>query len=326
MLNVITPPIVSEQPRLLDRLRAAIRRKHYSRKTEEAYATWCKRYILFHGKRHPREMGVTELEQYLNHLAQKNISASTQNQALAAILFLYRVVLEIDLGEINALRAKKATRLPVWLTHVEALAVLEQLRGEYALIGRLLYGTGMRLHECLSLRIKDIDFEMHCITVRETKSNRDRLVPLPRALIGPLRLQIEKARALHNQDLAAGNGAVDLPDALAVKYPNAPREFGWQYAFPADRLSCDPVTGRKGRWHIYDTSVQRAVKAAAVAAKIDKRPIGPHTFRHSFATELLRRGTDIRTVQEVLGHKDLKTTMIYTHVLRQGAGVVSPLD
>jgi integron integrase len=319
--------IATTAPKLETQLIAVIARKHYSDKTKTAYVTWYKRYVLFHGKRHPREMGALEVEQYLTHLAQNcNVSASTQNQCLAALLFFYSEVLHIELGKIDALRAKKEMRIPVWLTHTEALAVLEQLLGDYSLIGRLLYGTGMRLQECLSLRVKDIDFEMNAITVRQTKSNRDRVVPLPRSLAEPLRLQIEKARALHNQDLARGLGAVDLPDALDRKYPNAPKEFGWQYVFPADQLSKDPKTGRVGRWHIYDTSVQRAVKSAAVKARIDKRPIGPHTFRHSFATELLRRGTDIRTVQEVLGHKDVKTTMIYTHVLRQGAGVISPLD
>lgn len=318
--------VVVAAPKLEDQLRAAIARKHYSRKTEEAYVGWYVRFVLFHGKRHPSLMGELEVEQFLNHLAQKNVSASTQNQALQGLLFFYRCVLGRELGEIDNLRAKKEEHEPVCFTHTEALAVLDHMSGDYGLVARLLYGTGMRLNEGLSVRIKDVDFGMRRVYARGTKNNKDRTLPLPGTLIEALHLQVEKVRAIHTQDLAHGFGVVDLPDALDRKYPSAAKEFGWQYLFPAAGLSRDPQSGRTGRWHIFDTTVQRAMKLAVIAAKIDKRPVGPHTLRHSFATTLILNGTDIRTIQTLLGHRDLKTTMKYTHVLRLGAGVVSPLD
>lgn len=320
-------------PKLLDQVREAIRRNHYSIRTEEAYVDWIKRFILFHKTaqgefRHPQEMGAAEIEAFLTHLAvDRQVAASTQNQALSALLFLYRHVLkrEIDLPG-NALRAKKPKRLPTVLSRDEVRRILSLMTGTHQLMARLLYGSGLRLMECVRLRVKDIDFDQHLIVVRDGKGEQDRITMLPDALIPFLRDHLARVYLIHQDDLAHGYGRVSLPYALAAKYPNADRAWGWQYVFPADRLSTDPRSGIVRRHHGDESGLQKAVRQAAKQAKITK-PVGPHTFRHSFATHLLEAGYDIRTVQELLGHKDVKTTMIYTHVLnRGGLAVRSPLD
>lgn len=321
--------IGSSSPRLLDQVRTRLRVKHYSRRTELAYVGWIRRYIVFHGKRHPAEMGKAEAEAFLSALAvERNVAAATQNQALSALLFLYREVLEQELPWLDEVsRAKKPARLPTVLTREEAAGLLARIADrEMHLAVRLLYGSGMRLLECLRLRVKDIDLSRREIVVRDGKGGKDRVTMVAAQLVEPLRAQIAHARALHEADLARGGGDVWLPDALAVKYPKAPRAFGWQYVFPAAGLSVDPRSGAVRRHHIDEKRVQRTVKAAAAAAGIVK-PVSPHTLRHSFATHLLEGGYDIRTVQELLGHSDVSTTMIYTHVLnRGGRAVVSPLD
>lgn len=319
---------MDDQPRLLDVVRERIRLKRYSIRTEHAYTHWIRRFILFHGKRHPREMGAPEVEAFLSDLAvQRNVAASTQNQALAAILFLYRDVLGIELPWLqDVVRAKRPARLPVVLTRREVEAVLARLDGRDWLMASLLYGAGLRLMECVRLRVKDIDFAMRQIVVRDGKGAKDRVTMLPEKLLFPLQLQLKKAKALHDADLAAGFGEVHLPYALAQKYPNASREWGWQYVFPASRRSIDPRSGVERRHHLDPKTLQRSVRNAVRAAGLAK-PASCHTFRHSFATHLLEAGYDIRTVQELLGHADVKTTMIYTHVLnRGGRGVRSPLD
>jgi integron integrase len=312
--------------KLLDQARDKIRLKHYSYKTEKCYVEWMKRYILFNNKRHPAEMGVIEIEKYLTYLAKDDhVSASTQNQALHAILFLYREVLGQEIGQVKALRAKKSIHVPTVLTHTEALNVIMHMTGVYRIIAQILYGAGLRLMECMRLRIKDVDFERKTITLRDTKSDRDRVTCLPNNVIEPLRLHLLKVRAQYENDLAYGRADVEMPYALDKKYPNAGREWGWQYVFPASQFSVDPRSGVTRRHHLYETSVQKAVSKAAREAGIVK-PCGPHTFRHSCATRLLEKGYDIRKIQELLGHKDVKTTMIYTHVATTSAGIVSPLD
>jgi integron integrase len=314
--------------KLLDRVRDAIRTKHYSIRTEEAYVNWIKRFILFHDKRHPQEMEATEIEEFLTHLAvDKNVAASTQNQALSAILFLYQEVLHKDLERpLDAVRAKQPKRLPTVLTKEEVQRVLAAMSGNYQLIARLLYGSGLRLVECLRLRVKDVDFAQHQIIVRDGKGRKDRVTVLPDSLIEPLQKHLRRVEMLHQNDLNDGYGAVYLPDALEQKYPNANCEWIWQYVFPSKSPSKDPRSGVTRRHHLHESAVQRAVRKAAKLAGINK-PVSPHTFRHSFATHLLENGYDIRTVQELLGHKDVKTTMIYTHVLnRGGLAVRSPLD
>jgi integron integrase len=309
-------------------MRERIRVKHYSIRTESAYVDWARRFILFHHKRHPREMGAPEVEAFLTHLAvERNVSASTQNQAKAALLFLYREVLQMDLPWLSDVTAAHVSqRLPVVLTPREVRALLHELNGTMWLIASLLYGTGMRVMEGLRLRVKDIEFERREIIIREGKGDKDRITMLPENLIQPLRDQLEKARQLHNKDLAAGLGDVYLPNALAVKYPKAGVSWGWQYILPSPVLSIDPRTGLQRRHHIYEQSVQKAVKEAARRVGMVKS-CTPHVLRHSFATHLLQSGYDIRTVQELLGHSDVSTTMIYTHVLnRGGKGVISPLD
>lgn len=313
--------------KLLDRVREVVRRKHYSLRTEEAYVHWVQRFILYHHKRPPGEMGAAEVEAFLTHLAvDESVSASTQNQAFSAILFLYRDVLNQPLGPIQAARGRRDKRIPSVLTREEVRQVLIHMTGVHQLIAKLLYGSGLRLLEALRLRVKDIDFERRAIVVRDAKGNEDRVTMLPESLSEPLRAHLQWVKCLHEQDLARGHGAVYLPDALDRKHPNAAREWIWQYVFPSDRLSVDPRTGVVRRHHIDESGVQKAVRQAARAAGLPKR-VSPHTFRHSFATHLLENGYDIRIVQELLGHKNVKTTMIYTHVLqRNGLAVRSPLD
>ncbi len=313
--------------KLLDQVRDVLRAKHYSYRTEEAYVDWIRRFILFHNKRHPAEMGAPEIQAFLTYLAtERKVSASTQNQALSALLFLYREVLHKEIDTILLSSAKRPERLPAVLTREEVRRLLSHLTGVHKLMAQLLYGSGLRLMECLRLRVKDVDFEYRCIIVRDGKGEKDRVVPLPETVIPELRRQIERVRLLHEEDLAAGYGEVHLPYALAEKYPNAAREFVWQYVFPAPRRSVDPRTGKERRHHMDPTSLQRAVKQAAREAGLQKR-VTCHTLRHSFATHLLQAGYDIRTVQELLGHKDVRTTMIYTHVLQRGGlAVRSPLD
>jgi integron integrase len=325
-----TPSSSSPQDKkLLDQYREALRTKHYSHRTEETYLAWVRQYILYHHKRHPREMGVAEINQFITHLAvEKNFAASTQNQALSAVLFLYRHVLNLELDEtaLTALRPSRPKRVPTVLSKTEAKAVIENMDGIYRLMAQIMYGSGLRLFEVLRLRVKDIDFDNHQIIVRDGKGENDRVTMFPDVLLEPLRLHLNYVKALHDKDLAAGFGTVYLPYALERKYPDANREFAWQYIFVAANLSRDPVSGVKQRHHVHETSLQKAVKIAARQAKIDKL-VTPHTFRHSFATHLLQNGYDIRTVQELLGHKDVKTTMIYTHVLQRGGlAVKSPLD
>jgi integron integrase len=314
--------------RLLDRLRRIIRTKHYSIRTEEAYVGWARRFILFHGRRDPREMGGREVAHFLTHLAvDRRVSASTQNQALNALVFLYRHVLQIELElPIDAVRAKRPKRLPTVLSKEEAMCVLAAMTGTHQLMAKLLYGSGLRLMECVRLRVKDLEFPQRMIVVRSGKGMKDRVTVLPDALSEPLKQQMWHVKLVHQQDLLEGHGGVYLPHALERKYPNASREWGWQYVFPAKALSTDPRSGVERRHHVNENSLQKAVKQAAKLAGIEK-PVSCHTFRHSFATHLLEAGHDIRTVQELLGHKDVKTTMIYTHVLnRGGLAVRSPLD
>lgn len=318
-----------DPPRLLDRVRARLRVLHYSMRTETAYVGWVRRYIIFHRKRHPAELGKADVEAFLSALAtERNVSASTQNQALSALLFLYREVLGEELPWLeDVVRAKKPARLPTVLTPEETAALLAHLEdGVVKLIVRLLYGSGLRLLEALRVRVKDIDLRRREMLVRDGKGGKDRVTVIPAQLVEPLRLQIAWRKLLHEEDLAKGMGEVWLPDALATKYPAAPVAFGWQYVFPAARYSVDPRSGKVRRHHLDEQRIQRAVKAAGAAAGVVK-PLSPHTLRHSFATHLLENGYDIRTVQELLGHSDVSTTMIYTHVLnRGGRGVVSPLD
>ena len=315
-------------PRLLERLRREIRVRHYSIRTEDTYANWARRFILFHDKRHPQDLGAPEVAAFLTHLAvDRTVSPSTQNQAKSAILFLYKVVLGVQLPWLDeVVAAKDQRRLPVVLTPSEVRNLLHELSGTMGLVASLLYGTGMRLLEGLRLRVKDVDFERREIMVRDGKGGKDRVTVLPENLILPLHEQMARTRVLHAKDLAQGFGAVWLPDALATKYSSAPRAWGWQWVFPSAVKSLDPRTRILRRHHLNEASVQKAVSIAARRARISK-PCSPHVLRHSFATHLLQAGYDIRTVQELLGHSDVATTMIYTHVLnRGGRGVRSPLD
>jgi integron integrase len=319
---------LGQRPKLLTRVRDAIRVRHYSIRTEQAYLDWIRRYILFHGKRHPSEMGKAEVESFLSHLAvERSVSASTQGQAKSAILFLYRHVLSIDLPWLeDVVKAKPSQRLPVVLTPTEVRRLLDEIPGVYNLVGGLLYGTGMRLLEGLRLRVKDIEFTRREIVVRDGKGAKDRITVLPDNLIPLLQQQIAFARQLHLRDLQEGFGEVWLPHALEVKYPNASRHWGWQYVFPSPTRSTDPRSGKLRRHHLSEEGLQKAMRLAARRLQLVK-PVSPHILRHSFATHLLQSGYDIRTVQELLGHSDVSTTMIYTHVLnRGGRGVRSPLD
>lgn len=326
--NISDKSTTAQPPKLLDQVRDKLRVKHYSIRTEQAYSGWIKRYIYFHGKRHPKEMGAAEIESFLTNLAVVgNVSASTQNLAKSALLFLYREVLEIQLPWLdNVTQAKVPKRLPVVLTVSEVQNVLSHLNGTHLLIASLLYGGGMRLMEAVRLRVKDVDFERREILVREGKGFKDRVTMLPETVIAPLQAHLKKVKALHAEDLAQGHGEVYMPFALDKKYPSAGRDWGWQYIFPSKNLSVDPRTDKTRRHHVDEKGVQRAVKQAVRDAELTK-PATPHTLRHSFATHLLQSGYDIRTVQELLGHSDVSTTMIYTHVLNKGGrGVVSPLD
>jgi integron integrase len=328
------PPNAPKPPRLLDQLRQKTRLLHYSRRTEEAYVDWVTRFIVFHGKRHPRELGASEIAAFLTHLAvDRQLAASTQNQAFSAILFLYQRVLAIDLPRIEFLRAQRPERLPVVLSVDEVRAILDRMTGLHRLLVELLYGSGLRVLECCRLRVKDVDFDRHQILVRDGKGEKDRVVPLPRRVEDRLQAQMDRVKLLHQRDLAAGHGRVWLPYAYAAKWPQADRELGWQYLFPATKLSVDPRQSDDvanppvlRRHHIHENTIQKEVKKAVLACGFTKR-VSCHTFRHSFATHLLEAGADIRTVQELLGHADVSTTMIYTHVLQRGpGGVVSPLD
>jgi integron integrase len=319
---------MAQPPKLLDRVRERIRFKHYSIRTEDSYVQWIKRFILFHGKRHPAEMGAMEVEAFLTHLAvEGNVAASTQNQARSALLFLYKEVLGSELPWLNNVeQAKKPRRLPVVLTEEEVRDVLGNLDGVHWLVAALLYGSGLRLMEALRLRVQDIEFKRREILVRNGKGFKDRVTMLPDKLAGRLQTHLATVRLLHEKDLGEGYGEVHLPYALERKYPAAGRSWGWQYVFPSGNRSIDPRTGKTRRHHVDEQTIQRAVKQAVRTAGLVK-PATPHTLRHSFATHLLQKGQDIRTVQELLGHEDVQTTMIYTHVLNRGRhGVTSPLD
>jgi integron integrase len=324
----VAAALARDKPRLLDQVRDVIRRRHFSLRTERTYCDWIKRFILYHGKRHPLEMGEAEVTQFLTHLAREGqVAASTQNQALSALLFLYQGVFKRELGWLAAVeRVRRPARLPVVLTSEEARRLFSHLHGLSRLMAGLLYGSGLRVMECVRLRVKDLDFGYLRVTVREGKGGKDRITMLPTNIAAALERHLGKVRIQHVEDLEAGFGRVHLPNALALKFPNASREWSWQYVFPSPRLSLDPRTGLKRRHHIEASFLQQAVKKAVRAAQIPK-PATCHTLRHSFATHLLENGYDIRTVQELLGHKDVSTTMIYTHVLNKpGIGVKSPLD
>jgi integron integrase len=319
---------MAEGSKLMDRVRSEIRARHYSRRTEEAYTHWIRRFIVFHGKRHPSELGAREVSQFLSSLAVNDaVAASTQNQALSAIVFLYGPVLRQDLGVIEHVpRARTPVTVPVVLTRDEVRRVLTAMAGTPRLAASLLYGAGLRLHECLELRVKDVDFERREITVRRGKGQKDRRVMLPDSLGDELRTHLDDVRRRHQADLVVGQGRVVLPDALSRKFPNAEREWRWQFVFPAARICRDPQYGEPSRYHIHESVIQRAVTEAGRKAGLTKR-VTCHALRHSFATHVLEAGYDIRTVQELLGHADVTTTMIYTHVLnRGGLGVRSPID
>jgi integron integrase len=322
------PPQARGGRRLLDRLRDVLVLRHYSPKTAEVYVNWARRFILFHGRRHPSEMGEPEVSAFLSSLAiQGRVSASTQNQALAALLFLYTEVLKVDLGWVNeVVHAKRPARLPAVLSPAEVARVFSKLHGTPLLMASLLYGSGLRLLECVRLRVKDLDFDAGQVMVRRGKGQRDRATLLPQSLVSPLQAHLAHVRRQHEAALENGAGFVELPDSLRSKYPNAPREWAWQWVFPATRTYVDSKTGERRRHHLHETVLQRAVRGALRAADIPKAA-SCHTLRHSFATHLLQGGYDIRTIQKLLGHRDVRTTMIYTHVVNRGPfGVKSPLD
>jgi len=312
----------------MERVSDALRTKHYSYRTEQTYTDWIKRYILFHDKRHPKDMGENEIRAFITHLAtERKVAASTSNQALSAILFLYRTVLQIEITLPPDLsNASRPKRLPTVLTHAEAMKIINHMRGAPRLMAKIMYGSGLRVMECMRLRVKDIDFDNHQIIVRGGKGDNDRFTVLPDSLIPEIKHMLQDVKALHQKDLAEGYGETILPNALDVKYTAASKEWTWQFIFPASQRSTDPITGVIRRHHLDETVPQKAIREAAKIAGVDKQ-VTPHTFRHSFATHLLQNGYDIRTVQELLGHKDVKTTMIYTHVLQRGGlAVKSPLD
>jgi integron integrase len=320
---------MNARPRkLLEQVRDCLRTKHYSPRTEQTYLSWIRRFILFHNKRHPDQMAEPDIEAFLAHLAvHDNVAASTQDQALSAILFLYRNVLHRSLNpSLEDLRARKPKRIPTVLAREEVRSVLDAMKGAPGLVARLLYGSGLRLLECLRLRVQDLDFAQSEILVRDGKGEKDRVTVLPLSLVAHLKAHLTIVRAMHERDLTLGYGRVPLPYALASKYPNADREWIWQYIFPSPDRSIDPHDGSAKQYHLDPSVIQKAVRQAALQSGVAKHAT-PHTFRHSFATHLLESGYDIRTVQELLGHKDVKTTMIYTHVLnRGGLAVPSPLD
>lgn len=321
-------PAARPAPRLLDQVREVVRRRHYSYRTEETYVHWIRRFIYFSDKRHPRELGATEVTAFLNHLVgDRHVAAATQNQALAALLFLYKEVLAQPLPWLeNIEHARRPVRKPTVLTRAEAQSLLIQLKGTQWLMASLLYGAGLRLRECLTLRVKDVDFGYRQILVRDGKGGKDRVTMLPAPVAGPLQAHLARVKQWHEQDLADGCGDVELPEALARKYPGAPYEWGWKFVFPSHKRSADPRTGVIRRHHVYENYLIRGVKEAAWRAGITKH-VSCHTLRHSFATHLLEGGYDIRTVQELLGHNDVSTTMVYTHVLNKGGrGVRSPLE
>lgn len=328
MEEMLPVNIAETKPKLFEAVREVIRFKHYSIRTEQSYLDWIRRFIFFHGKRHPKEMGKEQVRAFLTHLAvEGKVAASTQNQALSAILFLYREVLRQELGWVDGVeRSKVPVRVPVVLTRDEAHAVLRRMAGVHRLMALLLYGSGLRLMECVRLRVKDVDFGYHQIIVRDGKGFKDRVTMLPERVAGSLRQHLVEVKRLHDEDLRKGFGAVHLPMALARKYPSAAKSWAWQYVFPSGHRSEDPRTGEERRHHLDESVLQRAVKRAIREAGVAKAA-SCHTFRHSFATHLLETGYDIRTVQELLGHKDVSTTMIYTHVLNKpGLGVRSPVD
>jgi len=321
-------PDTPHSPKLIEQVVARLRVKHYSLRTEKVYVDWIKRYIWFHGKRHPQEMGAVEVEAFLSHLAvERSVAASTQNQAKSALLFLYKEVLQIELPWLdNITQAKAPKRLPVVMTEKEVQSVLARMDGSVWLIASLLYGSGLRIMECLRLRVKDVDFARCEILVREGKGFKDRVTILPSSLVQLLKQHLERVKVLHGEDLTKGFGDVYMPMALEKKYPSAGKSWGWQYIFPSRNFSTDPRSGVVRRHHADEKAIQRSMKKAVTAAGITKLAT-PHTLRHSFATHLLQSGYDIRTVQELLGHSDVSTTMIYTHVLNKGGkGVISPLD
>lgn len=321
----------STQPqskKLLDQMRDTLQTQHYSYRTENAYVDWVKRFILFHQKRHPKDMGEAEISAFITHLAtERKVAASTQNQALSAVLYLYREVLHRPIENLASIRPQKPERIPTVLTKSEALRVINALTGVHQLMAKILYGSGLRLIECIRLRIKDIDFEQQCIIVRDGKGEKDRITMLPESIIPPLKEHLVRVQQIHHQDIQNGYGTVYLPYALEKKFPNASGEWAWQYIFPAKNLSVDPRSNVTRRHHANESGLQKAVRAAAKLAGLQNKTVSCHTFRHSFATQLLQNHYDIRTVQELLGHKDVKTTMIYTHVLHLGGlAVKSPLD
>ncbi|MBI5838724.1 MAG: integron integrase [Chloroflexi bacterium] len=323
------PPSQPQQgKKLMEQVSDALRAKHYSYRTEQTYTDWIKRYILFHHKRHPKDMGETEIRAFIAHLtSERKVATSTSNQALSAILFLYRTVLQIEMTLPPDLsNASRPKRLPTVLTHAEAIKIISRMRGMPRLMAKIMYGSGLRVMECMRLRVKDIDFDNHQIIVRGGKGDNDRLTILPDSIIPEIKQMLLDGKALHQKDIAEGYGETILPNALDAKYTAASKEWAWQFIFPASQRSVDPLTGVIRRHHLDETVPQKAIREAAKLAGIDK-PVTPHTFRHSFATHLLQNGYDIRTVQELLGHKDVKTTMIYTHVLQRGGlAVKSPLD
>lgn len=328
MAPTIPVPIPPDKPKLLDQVRDVIRRKHYSFRTERIYLDWIRRFILFHGKRHPREMAEVEVTEFLTFLAREGkVAASTQNQALSALLFLYKEVLRQEIGWLDQVeRVKRPARLPIVLTKDEVRKIFDHLHGTHRLMAGLLYGSGLRLMECVRLRVKDVDFGYAHVVVRDGKGAKDRITMLPVNLAQMMERHLQKVKAQHEEDLEAGLGSVYLPTALQRKYPNAPKEWSWQYVFPSSRISLDPRSQERRRHHVEESSLQMAMKRAVRAAGISK-PATCHSLRHSFATHVLENGYDIRTVQELLGHKDVSTTMIYTHVLNKpGLGVKSPLD
>ncbi len=319
----------SGKPKLLDQVRTHLRSLHYSRRTEESYINWIKRFVLFHNKTHPENLGKDDIRKFLNHLAvDRNVSASTQNQALQGILFLYKEIIHKDVGWVDDIkRPTKPKHIPVVFTKAEAHSIIQNMEGLPKIVASLLYGSGLRLSEALRLRVKDIDFDLKNVIVRDGKGEEDRITLLPQSLVPHLKEQIAKRRAVHNSDLEKGFGDTVLPYALAEKYPNASKEFGWQYVFAAEKYFYDPEKKIKYRLHIHDSTVSKAIKIALRKLKIDKPTASAHTFRHSFATHLLQNNYDIRTVQELLGHKDVRVTMVYTHIIKNlGMGVKSPLD